>query len=136
MVYVDAPEGDIVNELPEQIEPLLTVKVGVKLTVTLLTAVFVPIHPKELVPVTEYDVLPVGVATAAPFEKVYVLAPEGTIVNEFPEQILPLFTEMVGEAFTVTLLMAVFELTHPFVPVPVTLNDVFVVGLTMELPPE
>jgi hypothetical protein len=50
-----------------------------------------------------------------------VLAPLGVMVNELPEQILPLFTVMVGEAFTLTVLIAVLELTQPFVPVPVIL---------------
>jgi hypothetical protein len=48
--YVDAPDGDIVNDLPAQIDPELTDTAGIALTVTFDTAVFV--HPAILVPVT------------------------------------------------------------------------------------
>ena len=58
--------------------------------------------------------------TTGPDEKVYVLAPLGTIVNDLPEQMLPLLTEMVGEALTVTVLVAESALTQPAVLVPVT----------------
>ena len=53
-MYVLAPLGLIVKELPIQIAPLLTVMVGsgLAMTVTLLTAVFELKHP-ELSPVTE-----------------------------------------------------------------------------------
>ena len=49
-----------------------------------------------------------------------MLAPVGVIMKEFPEQIEPLLTVMVGLIYTVTLLTAVFELTHPCALVPVT----------------
>ena len=42
-----------------------------------------------------------------PEEYVYVDAPLGTKVNELPEQMEPLLTEIVGVAFTVMLEMAV-----------------------------
>ena len=51
-VYVDAPDGVIVKDCPVQITPEFTVMVGVVFTVTLLTAVLDPTHPKALVPVT------------------------------------------------------------------------------------
>ncbi len=51
----------------------------------------------------------------------YVFAPLGVIVNDCPEHIAPEFTEIVGAAFTVTELTAVFELTQPKALVPVTL---------------
>ena len=38
---------------PEQMDPLLTLTVGVELTVMLATAVLEPTQPAELVPVTE-----------------------------------------------------------------------------------
>ena len=41
--------------------------------------------------------------TTGPEENVYVLAPPGTMVNELPEQIEPLFTVIVGKGLTVTL---------------------------------
>jgi hypothetical protein len=44
----------------------------------------------------------------------------GTRVKVFPLQTLPLFTEITGKAFTVTLLVAVFTLIQPAVLVPVT----------------
>ena len=50
--------------------PELTVIVGVVFTVTELTAVFVAIHPKALVPVTEYDVFTNGLTTFEPDEYV------------------------------------------------------------------
>src|SRR6185503_15968520 len=106
-VYVEAPLGVIVKELPLQIVPLFTVIVGVALTVTKLTAVSAPMQPKALVPVTLYEVVVVGDTTEVPLEKVYVEAPEGVMVNELPEQIVPLFTVMVGVVFTVTALTAV-----------------------------
>ena len=56
--------------------------VGVVLTVTLLTAVLTPIQPKALVPVTEYDVFVNGLTTFEPDEYVYVVAPDGVIVND------------------------------------------------------
>ena len=53
MVYVEAPVGTMVNELPKQIAPLLTPTVGVAFTVTLATAEAEETHPSELVPITE-----------------------------------------------------------------------------------
>ena len=53
IVYVFAPEGKMVNELPAQILPLLTEIVGVVFTETLMTAAFVDKHPGcKFVPVT------------------------------------------------------------------------------------
>src|SRR6185312_5202693 len=135
-VYVEAPLGVIVKELPLQIVPLFTVIVGVALTVTKLTAVSAPMQPKALVPVTLYEVVVVGDTTEVPLEKVYVEAPEGVMVNELPEQIVPLFTVMVGVVFTVTALTAVFVATQPKALVPVTLYEVVVVGDTTEVPLE
>jgi hypothetical protein len=51
-VYVDAPLGVKVNESPLQIAPEFTVKVGVALTVIVLTTPTKSEHPVELVPVT------------------------------------------------------------------------------------
>ena len=52
-MYVAAPVGAIVNEVPEQTEPLFTATTGKALTVTVATAVLDDAHPKTLVPVTE-----------------------------------------------------------------------------------
>jgi hypothetical protein len=65
-----APEGTIVNTCPAQIEPLFTTIVGLAKTVTLETAVFEDTHPAVLVPVTEYEVLLVGLTVLEPFEYV------------------------------------------------------------------
>ena len=48
-----APPGSMVKDCPVQITPEFTVMVGVVLTVTALTAVFVAKQPKALVPLTE-----------------------------------------------------------------------------------
>ncbi len=48
-------------------------------------------------------------------------APLGIKVNDFPEQIEPLFIVKIGLALTVTVLMAVFEAAQPDVLVPITL---------------
>jgi len=47
------------------------------------------------------------------------LAPLGIMVNEFPEQMVPLLTETIGCELTVILLVAVFALTQPAVLVPI-----------------
>ena len=60
MFKVGAPEAVIEKPVPEQIEPLLTVTVGVVFTDTVDTAVLAEIQPAVLVPVTEYDVVVEG----------------------------------------------------------------------------
>ena len=62
-----------------------------------------------------------------------MLAPVGFMVNVDPLQIDPELTATTGLALTVTDEIAVF--VQPDV-VPVTVYDVFVVGLTTALPPE
>jgi hypothetical protein len=57
------------------------------------------------------------------------------IVNDFPEQMLPLFTEMAGTAFTVTLDTAVLDETQPCALVPVTEYAVVEEGVTVKVPP-
>jgi hypothetical protein len=57
------------------------------------------------------------------------------IVNDFPEQIVPLLTATTGKAATVTEETAVFEPTQPCALVPVTLYEVLPVGLTVKVPP-
>lgn len=51
-VYVPAPLGTITKLFPEQIEPLLTVIVGLAFTVTVAVAVFCAKQPAVLVPFT------------------------------------------------------------------------------------
>jgi hypothetical protein len=97
----------MVKDRPVHKVPLFTVIVGVTFTVTLLTAVLVATQPWALVPVTLYEVFTNGDTIAEPLEYVYVLAPPGTMVNELPVQMLPLFTVMVGETLTVMVLVAV-----------------------------
>ena len=60
-------------------------------------------------------------------------APLGIIVNEDPLQMEPELTATVGTVLTVTVDTAVFE--QPAGVVPVTVYDVFVVGLTVAEPP-
>ena len=55
-----------------------------------------------------------------PEEYVYVDAPPGSIVKDWPVQITPEFTVMLGVMFTVTLLTAVLVPTQPKALVPVT----------------
>jgi hypothetical protein len=117
-VYVLAPPGTMVNTPPAQILPLLTVIVGRDLTVTLLTTA-APRHPAVLVPVTVYVLLDAGDTVVVTLEKVYVLAPEGVMVNTWPRQIVPLLTVTVGNTNTVDATAAVAE--QPAVVVPVTL---------------
>ena len=50
---------------------------------------------------------------------VYVLAPEGTIVNVLPLQITPLVTDTVGNALTEAEKTAVLVDVHPLDAVPV-----------------
>ena len=104
---------------PEQILPLLTVMVGFGLTLILLTTELL-IQPRELEPTIVYTVLVNGVTKLAPAEIEKEFAPTGIIENEFPEQIVPLLTDIVGVGLTVTLQTAVLELTQPCELVPIT----------------
>lgn len=65
-------------------------------------------QPFVLVPTTVYNVLVVGLTVLEPPLIVYVPAPEGVMVNISPEQMVPLFTLMVGEVFTETDVAAEF----------------------------
>ena len=49
-----------------------------------------------------------------------MLAPPGSIVKDWPVQITPEFTAMVGVMYTVTLLIAVFVAIQPKALVPLT----------------
>jgi hypothetical protein len=62
-------------------------------------------------------------------------APPAISVKLLPGQIVPLFAVIVGAAFIETTETAVFDATHPLVPVPVTENEVVDDGLTVKLPP-
>jgi hypothetical protein len=53
-----------------------------------------------------------------------------------PEQIIPLFTVIVGVMLTVIVETAGVTLTHPCALVPLTLYVVLIKGLTMLLPLE
>jgi hypothetical protein len=63
-----------------------------------------------------------------------VLAPDGTIVNELPAQIEPLFAETIGEAF-ITTEDVTGELTQPGEVDPNTVYVVLAVGVTTADPP-
>ena len=109
---------------------------GVELTVTMLIAVLDPTQPKALVPVIEQEVFVNGLTTFDPDEYVYVFAPLGEIVKELPEQIEPLFTEIIGIPLTETVLTAEAVLVQPDALVPVTVQLVIFVGLTTFDPDE
>ena len=61
----------------------------------------------------------VGDIVFEPLLYVYVTPPLGVIVNVLPEQIVPLFTVIVGVVFTVTFDVAEEADTQPTVLVPV-----------------
>lgn len=61
-----APEALKVKDCPLQIEPLLTATVGRATAVTEATAVLEETQPAELVPVTEYEDVPLGITVALP----------------------------------------------------------------------
>ena len=119
-VYVRPPLGLMVKESPVQMVPLLTVSSGKLFTVTNESAEDTDTQPKELVPMTLYQVVEEGETTLEPPEYVYVLAPLATIVKEEPLQMVPLLTVMTGKGFTVTLAMAAMDETQPKELVPVT----------------
>ena len=56
----------MLKDCPAQIVPALALTVGWLITVTVLTAVFDEGQPRELVPVTEYDVLLSGLTVNVP----------------------------------------------------------------------
>ena len=56
------------NASPEQMAPELTVNVGAELTVTVLTTPTKSTQPDNVVPVTVYVVVVVGLTTADPDE--------------------------------------------------------------------
>jgi hypothetical protein len=91
----------MVKLFPAHIDPLFTETIGRAITVIVLTAGELLMHPTELVPVTEYEEVVVGLTIAVPEEYVYVLAPLGDNVYELPEQSVLLFTEIIGFALTV-----------------------------------
>ena len=72
---------------------------------------------------------------ALALEKVYVTAPPGFITNETPEQIEPLFTEMVGLGETKTLLKTLPLFTQPLVFEPITPYEVLEIGETVKVLP-
>lgn len=61
MVYVLAPAGVMVTELPAQIVELFTLMVGVVFTDTVAIAVLDEAQPLVPVPVTEYETVEPGV---------------------------------------------------------------------------
>jgi hypothetical protein len=65
-VYELAPAGFIVKTCPLQMEPLLTVMVGVTKTVTVPTAEVVLVQPAVLVPDTENVLVLAGEIKAEP----------------------------------------------------------------------
>ena len=87
-------------------------------------------------PLTVYVVVILGVTTKVLPVILYVAAPDGVMVKSCPAQILPLFTEMVGLGFTVTLITAGERLTQPKVLVPLTEYELVALGVITALPDE
>jgi hypothetical protein len=56
-----------------------------------------------------------------------VLAPDGTIVNELPLHILPLFTAIVGEGFTVGVNADEFVHVEGILTVKLTTEELFTI---------
>ena len=117
-----AAVGIMVADFPVQIVALFTVMVGVVFTETEDTAVLEAAQPLVPVPVTEYEVLAVGLTVKLPPVMLNALIPVavGLITTEAFEQMVALFTVMVGVVFTETVDTAVLEAAQPLVPVPVT----------------
>jgi hypothetical protein len=99
-----APLAVMVKDCPLQMLLLFTLIVGRAFTVIELIAVLLLTQPREFVPVTFIVVLVVGATIALPLEYVYVLAPPGVIVNDFPLQMVPLDAEITGPTYAVTVL--------------------------------
>lgn len=112
-------------------EAAVAVRLGVVLTVTV--AVCAALQP-ELVPVTVYTVVTVGVTliveVVGPVFHEYVVAPAAVSVAGLPEQTVALFTVTVGVAFTFTETVRV--LVHPLL-LPVTVYTEVAAGETLTL---
>ena len=91
----------MVNTLPAQIEPLLTVITGLAFTVICATAGEAAWQPAALVPVMVYELFVLGLTVAEPLLYVYDDAPEGANTKLSPAQIAPLLTEITGLGLTV-----------------------------------
>jgi hypothetical protein len=86
--------------------PSATVMLGVWFTSTLLTPGDALMQPRELVPVTEKEVLTDGemmieLPVTVPAVEVYVCAPDAGSVSVLPLQMVALAMLTVGEGFTV-----------------------------------
>jgi hypothetical protein len=121
--YELAPLPVSVTLLPAQTAAAveLAATVGNVCTVTVTEAVFE--HPLPSVPVTVYESVETGVngtPSVTPPVHAYKLAPLPVNVTLLPEQTADavVFAFTVGNAFTVTVTVAVFE--HPLPSVPVT----------------
>jgi hypothetical protein len=130
-----APDGIIVKVLPAQIEPLLTLMLGLALTVILQIAGDCETQTEVPVPITVYELVIVGFTRKLPPCTVYELAPDGIMEKDCPAQMEPLFTPILGLALRVTLLMAGDCDSHPAVLVPATVYEFEMVGFTIKLPP-
>ena len=119
-VYVVAPPGFSTNAAPAQTDPLASEITGLPITDTVATAAEAETHPSEFAPLTEYEVVAVGETIALPPLNVYDVAPPGTRVNALPAQLVPLFTEIVGNVTTDTTDTALAVETQPAELVPWT----------------
>ena len=110
----------MVKLCPAQMVPLLTVMIGLGLTLKLLIARACDTQPALLVPATVYVVLIAGFTTALPPCMVYVVAPFGLMVKLWPAQMVPLLTVIVGLGLTDKLLVAKACDKQPAALVPAT----------------
>ena len=123
----------MVNDWPEQIAPLFTVRIGAAFTDTLTTALLVQV---PVTPYTVYVVFAVGdnvtVSESTPVVHEYVVAPPAVKVAVFPWQmVVTPVTDTVTVLITLTVGTAGVADTQPFASVPVMEYDVVVVGKTI-----
>ena len=106
--------------------------VGVVFTQTVL--VVNDEQPEAVAPKSVQVVVVIGLTTLVPDEYVYDAAPLGVMVNAFPEQMVPLLTEIVG--VDVIEMVVTADDKQPAKLAPVTVQLVVSVGFTTAEPEE
>jgi ribosomal protein L21E len=133
-VYVDAPPPFNETDVPAQTDDAVAVEVtvGNRFTVIVVVAVFV--QPAELVPVTVYVAVEVGIKLTpfvTPPLQAYVVAPPPFNVSDVPAQTDEALglAVTIGNRFTVIVFVAVF--VQPAALVPVTVYVAVAVGIKL-----
>ncbi len=139
-VYVEPPVAVKVAEVPLQISVGLIVAEIVGLGLTVKVTVCVLVHPRVVVPITEYVVVVVGVTITlvpvkAPGFHVYVDAPLAVKVELPPEQIIVGEADATMVGVEVTFIVIVFVDEQPAAFEPITVYVVFAVGVTTVVVP-